>query len=215
MICRELINTHLVEVPIDFDRYTCLHPEGQRLISGWFERSWAIRDCQGGDCFEAFIFAWIAFNGWAACITELDEDYQYLDALKRNQTLCQDFKRLAAIPESPFAFYAVQFAAQWPIFEVKSLRRRQIIVSHEYDRRTVVKRYFAAGATSFAPKCWKRHDDAKEQMLVDWPHTLAALYRVRCNLFHSEKAAHSEMDQQVVSSAFRTLVHFLRAARYL
>jgi hypothetical protein len=140
MICRELINTSLSEVRIDFDRYTYLHPEGRRLISGWFERAWAMRDCQGEDCFEAFIFAWIAFNGWAACITERDEDYQYLDALKRDQKLYQDFKRLVAIPESPLAFHAVQFAAQWPIFEVKSLRRRNIIVAHEPGRRTVIKR---------------------------------------------------------------------------
>ncbi len=215
MICRELINTHLLEVSIDFDRYTYLHPEGQRLISGWFDRAWDMRDCQEGDCFEAFIFAWIAINGWGACITERDEDYQYLDALKRDQKLYQDFNRLVAIPKSPLAFHAVQFAKQWPIFEERPLRRRHIIVSHEHDRRAVIKRYFDAGATSFAPKCWKRHNDAKEQVPVDWPHTLAALYRVRCNLFHGEKAAHSEMDQQVVSGAFRTIVHFLRAAQYL
>jgi len=63
MICRELIITHLVEVGIDFDHYTYLHPEGQRLIFGWFDRAWDMPDCQGDDCFEAFIFAWIAFNG--------------------------------------------------------------------------------------------------------------------------------------------------------
>jgi hypothetical protein len=153
--------------------------------------------------------------GGGACITERDEDYLYLDALKRDQTLYQDFNRLVSIPESSLAFYAVQFAAQWPIFEVKPLRRSHIIVSHEPDRGAVIKRYFAAGATSFAPNCWKRHNDAKEQVPVDWPHTLGALYRVRCNLFHGEKAAHSEMDQQVVSSAFRTIVHFFRAAQYL
>lgn len=215
MICHELIHTNLSEVRIDFDRYTHLHPEGQRLISGWFERAWGMRDCQGDDCFEAFIFAWIAFNGWAACITERDDDYQYLDALKRDQTLSQSFKRLVAIPVSPLAFHALQFATQWPIFDVRPLRRRHIIVSYEVDRRTVIKRYLDAGVTAFAPKCWKRHDDAKEQVPVDWSHTLAALYRVRCNLFHGEKAAHSEMDQQVVSGAFRTLVHFLRAAQYL
>ncbi len=169
MICHELMHTSLSEVRINFDRYTYLHPEGQRLISGWFERAWAKRDCQGDDCFEAFIFAWIALNGWAACIPERDEESQYLDALKRDRTLCQDFKRLVAIPESPVAFHAVQFAAQWPIFEVKSLRRRRIIMAHEPNRRTVIKRSFAAGATAFAPKCWKRHADNREQIPVDWP----------------------------------------------
>jgi len=91
MICCELINTNLTEVPINFDRYTYLYPERQRLISGWFERAWDMWNCQGDDCFEAFIFVWIAFNGWAACITELDDDYQHLDALKRDQTLYLGF----------------------------------------------------------------------------------------------------------------------------
>jgi hypothetical protein len=170
MICRERIHTSLSEVRIDFDRYTHVHSEdleGQRLISGWFERAWDMRDCQGDDCFEAFVFAWIALNGWAACITELDDDYKYLAALKRDQRLSQDFKRLIAIPESSLAFHAVQFAAQWPIFEVRPLRRRHIIVSDELDRRTVIKRSFAAGATSFAPKCWKRHNDAREHVPLD------------------------------------------------
>jgi hypothetical protein len=93
MICPELINPNLRGMPIDFDHYRHLHPEGQRLISGWFERAWSMRDCQGDDCFEAFIFAWIAFNGWATCTTELDDDYKYLDALKRDQTLSHDFTR--------------------------------------------------------------------------------------------------------------------------
>ena len=215
MICRELINTSLSEVHIDFDRYTYLHPERQRLISGWFERVWGMRDCQGDDCFEAFIFAWIAFNGWVACTTELDDDYKYLDALKRDQMLSQDFEQLVAIPESSLAPCAVEFAAQWPIFDVRPFRRRHIIVAHELDRRTIIKRYLDAGVTAFVPQCWKRHDDDKVQVPLDWPHTLAALYRVRCNLFHGEKDAHSEMDQRIVSGAFRTLVYFLREAGYL
>jgi hypothetical protein len=215
MICRELINTNLREIPINFDRYEHLHPEGHRLISGWFDRAWAMRDSQGEDCFEAFIFAWIAFNGWATCISGLDDDYKYLDALKRNQMLSLDFERLVAIPESSFALHLVQFAAQWPIFDARVLRRRHIIVAYELDRRTVINHYLDAGVMAFAPQCWKRHNDTKGHAPLDWPHTLTALYRVRCNLFHGEKAAHSEMDQRIVSSAFRTLVYFLREAGYL
>jgi hypothetical protein len=79
----------------------------------------------------------------------------------------------------------------------------------------VVKRYLDAGVTAYAPQCWKRHHDAKVPVPLDWPHTLAALYRVRCNLFHGEKAAHSEMDQRIVADALRTLVSFLREAQYL
>ena len=52
-------------------------------------------------------------------------------------------------------------------------------------------------------------------MPLDWPHTLEALYRVRCNLFHGEKGLDSEMDALIVSSAFRVLVHFLHDSGYI
>jgi hypothetical protein len=46
---------------------------------------------------------------------------------------------------------------------------------------------------------------------LDWSHTLAALYRVRCNLFHGEKARGSENDRVVVARAHETLLAFLEA----
>ncbi len=219
MTCSRLIRTDLPEVHIDFNRYRSLHREGMHLISGWFQRAWDKRDCQGDNCFEAFIFAWFAINGWAACVTEQDDDTKYIDALTRDQTLCKEFSRLRARPDTPFASSATQFAAFWPIFEVRYFRQRGVrIYLPEYDRGKTIKYYMghiAEGKTPFAPQCWKMHENAGEKPPVDWPHTLSALYRVRCNLFHGEKAAHSEMDQQVVTSAFRTLVYFFREAQLL
>ena len=111
-----------------------------------------------------------------------------------------------------------------PIFEVQRLRR-QVIDSRyggnpltEGDRREVVDSYLrnqGADSLRFEPQCWKRHRDAGEGVPLDWPHTLAALYRVRCNLFHGEKARHSEMDQRIVASGFRVLIQFLGNADYL
>ena len=40
---------------------------------------------------------------------------------------------------------------------------------------------------------------------LNWSHTLNAIYRVSCNLFHCEKVAHSEMDQRIVSPAFKIM----------
>ena len=42
-----------------------------------------------------------------------------------------------------------------------------------------------------------------------------AYLKVRCNLFHGQKSAHSEMDRLIVSAAFLTLVHFVKEAGYL
>jgi hypothetical protein len=208
MTCPELLRSNLDPVPIHCSHYFNLHPQGHALIYGWFQRSWRMIDCQGDNCFEAFSYAWFAFNGWASCVTDLDDDYKYIDALKRDQALCQKFSDLAANPDSPFGNYALQFAKLWPIFDAKSLRRQQLIPPYRASRSSVVDYYLSQGINLFEPRCWKRHKDAGESIPLDWPHTLAALYKVRCNLFHGQKSAHSEMDQQIVSLAFHTLAYF-------
>jgi hypothetical protein len=112
----------------------------------------------------------------------------------------------------------------WPVFEVQRLRRQGVDLRYEdetltrEDRREVVGSYLShpnADALRFEPQCWRRHRDAGERAPLDWPHTLAALYRVRCNLFHGEKARHSEMDQRIVASGFRVLIQFLDNTDYL
>jgi hypothetical protein len=215
MTCPELVRPRASIATLDFWLYSSLHHKGRQLVGGWFTRAWEARECRPEDSFEPFIFTWFAVNGWAACVTGVDQDRAYLDALMCDQKMCQDFARLLTDGETPFGSHAADFNRLWPIFEVKELRRRHIIQFDRGDRGTIVKGYLAKGARRFEPLCWKRHIDAGEKVPLDWPHTLAALYRVRCNLFHGEKAAHSEMDQQVVSCAFRTLLHFFTAAQYL
>jgi hypothetical protein len=215
MTCRELLSGNPVQIKVDLQRYRLLHHEGRRLISGWFNRAWRARDCQGGDCFEAFIFAWIAVNGWAACVTETDGDRKYLDALMLDQDIKNQFDRLLRDPNLRFSSIASEFAQLWPIFEVKDLRKKSMLWMQEPDRNKLIMSYLQGGAEKYQPQCWKRHVDSGQAIPLDWPHTLAAVYRVRCNLFHGEKAAHSEMDQLVVSRAFRVLIYFFRFSRYL
>jgi hypothetical protein len=199
----------------DLGLYCGLHPDGRRLMRGWFREAWNRRDCDAEDSFEPFIFVWIAFNGWAACVTGRDSDRQWRSALTLNRTVREDFARLAAEVESPVATHAAEFARFWPVFKVQDLRSRGIRTHDTGDRQQIVERYMREGAEQFQPGCWARHGDEAQEVPVDWPHTLAALYRVRCNLFHGEKARHSEMDRAIVSGAFRVLVHFLSDAGYL
>ncbi len=67
---------------------------------------------------------------------------------------------------------------------------------HE-SREEMAEAYFHAGAQKFEPRSYREHDVVP----IDWGHTLVALYRVRCNLFHGEKARSSENDQLVVEHA--------------
>ncbi len=215
-VCTELVGNRRPRDVIDLNRYRRLHPDGKQLISSWLHRAWAERDKPACETFEPFIFAWISFNGWAACVTEFDRDRNYLDALLVSSVVTEDFRRLTATASgSHLSRHAEEFRALWPIFKAQKLHRKGIFGWQRVDRAALVNAYLAADVDDYQPKCWERHIRESGEVPLDWPHTLEALYRVRCNLFHGEKFAHSEMDQMIVSAAFRVLVHFLYESKYI
>lgn len=83
------------------------------------------------------------------------------------------------------------------------------------SRAETVDYYLRNGVNKYEPRCFVRHREAGERIPLDWPHSLAALYRVRSNLFHGEKAVHSEEDRDIVGAAFDLLSTFVRAAGLL
>lgn len=191
-----------------------LGSDGHTLINGWFDKAWRLREAEGGSAFEAFIYAWFAVNGWAACVTGQDDDSKIVRSLAADLRLRREFSKLMA-GDRTFLELVNRFSDFWPIFEVKGLRRLGIPRQYEGNRTEVVASYLHAGANVFEPHCWQEHSVRQEPCPCDWPHTLAAIYRVRCNLFHGEKAAHSVMDQTVVVAALRVLVNFFRNAGIL
>jgi len=214
MSCPEIINPNRQQRRVDFSRYSLLHPEGRQLISGWFQRAWGERNCQKDEAFEPFVFAWFAFNGWAACVTDTHIDREIIDALAADQTINNDFAQAIQNNQNVSASVEI-FSELLPIFDVKSLRRRGILRNIREDRRERVAYYLSHGANQFDPRCWQRHHDAGEVTPADWGHILNAIYKVRCNLFHGLKAAHSEMDQAIVHSAYLALATFLAETDYL
>ena len=211
MPCPELVRTAGRLDRFDSHRFDVLHPDGRRLIVHWFKRAYEQRDCDPAESFEPFIYAWIAFNGWAACCTELDQDRQLVEAVSSNPEFVQQFAD--SIEQSaPLRSTAERFRSYWPVFKAQELRRLRVRRHHEGDRRFVVADYFAKGARNFAPTCFQRHEEQGKETPLDWPHVLAAIYQVRCNLFHGDKAPHSEIDRVLVHSAFQILVQFLRRA---
>ena len=77
----------------DLPKYRRLQSDGRRLISGWFEKAWAERDCEPENSFEPFVFAFIAMNAWASCVTSRDADREWRDALALNRIMGADFDR--------------------------------------------------------------------------------------------------------------------------
>jgi hypothetical protein len=194
---------------LEFGRYERLHPDGRALIRGWRERA---GEKDGEASFESFIYLWIAFNSWAACVSGSDADHQWQRALTADPFLNDVFDEQMS-RSTREADATRRFAALWPIFRVSKLRERGIDYwSEVHDARAAMTRaYVGAGVREFAPRCHFEHD----QVPLDWGHTLAALYRVRCNLFHGEKARSSENDQLVVGAAYEALLAFLDESRVL
>jgi len=214
MACPEIVAPNRRHGRVDLIRYSILHPEGKNLISVWFQRAWQDRECQKDEAFEPFIFMWFAFNGWAACVTDQDSDRGIIDTLAADTQINNNFERIITTNQD-ISQSVNNFFELLPIFDVKSLRRKGILLHAGGNRRERIDYYFANGADRFEPGCWKRHFDENERVPVDWGHFINAVYKVRCNLFHGLKGAHAEMDQEIVHSAYLALVKFLHEVGYL
>ena len=171
--------------------FTRLRSDGRKLIVGWLRRARHGLIKRPDDPFESFIYVWIAFNGWGACCFGVDKDLVLVNAMASDPTLQREFDDL--LQKYPACHDAADaFRGRWPIYRVEHLRREK----DDPER---------------APTCYEKHVTANGgfDFPLDWAHYLHATYRVRCNLFHGDKSAHSPDDKAIVSAAANTLVPFL------
>lgn len=263
--------------------YDTLHADGHCLISSWFAR--AIEGVQDVPTeremsFEHFIFAWIAFNGWASRVTGLSRDSEIIESLSLSRDLASHFQHQLGFDS--FRHDLQRFAGYWPIFSAQDLRSEGISSRRGETRSRTIEHYLqswkskmaahslkakeceraanelrkqarsaprnsrqlmekaaelekqnrysqrrSTAQLEYAPACLLRHQNgqtAKQEhgallindqlpAYLDWPHTLAAIYQVRCNLFHGEKSRNSDNDQAIVFAAYRVLVGFMRSFR--
>lgn len=192
---------------LDHGVYDRLHRDGKRLISAWATRAHRAVDCDPDKSFEPFIFMWIAFNAWGACVTGEDRDAEMVRRTANCPRLRESFRNLT---EENLSFRRIveSFADLWPIFKAQDIRRSGYLGPPPSERAEVIRRYREIPAIAYEPSCGFSHIERTGSIPVDWPHCLHTIYRVRCNLFHGEKSLHSEMDARVVKGAFDVLARF-------
>lgn len=217
MICQQLLSNyarkHIDEVSasITFERFN-QHQELMQLEITWFRDAQKMRNYQYPNCFDAFITLWRAFNGWAEYISgpRQRQDRYWLDALMLNQQLQERFIQLLE-QDDQFKATADSFMTQWPIFRSSAIHNSGILWAQ--GNRSEVVAYYLENKMPFEPRCWRQHTSNSEEVPLDWPHTLATLYRVRNNLIHGGKAK-NEANHQIVSSAFHVLLLFLENSEF-
>lgn len=186
----------------------------------WVRRAWA-EDQE--DTFSAFIHLWVVFNAWASVVVHDDEggresDTFLIAVLGHDPQLVSRFDCLLRT-DPAFRQLNAEFAALWPVFEVRILRRLSIpawdgtastrrsyvdsVLPRLDQHLGEVSRRLHRGRRDpfYSPPCFRTHEHPPN----DWPHTLRAVYMVRCNLFHGGKSFDRAGDQKFVDAAYRIL----------
>jgi len=176
------------------------------ILGRWADRARRGLELAPSQPFEPFIYAYIALNGWAACCTLTDIDQFQVEAMAADPRIESEFQTMC-LADLEYLISAETFRDFWPIFKAADLRRREIRRGG-WERRQVVDGYLAENPpVEYAPSCYPKH--VADGYPLDWAHTVDAIYRVRCNLFHGEKAMNCENDRFIVSAAANVLVPFV------
>jgi len=208
------------EVQFRPGRFRDLSPDGRHLIAGWASRADRTLAAGTGEApnrggaqrssrneFEAFIYAWISFNGWASCCCDEDRDRVLINVLRSDERVTAHFDAL--VDFNPAVANALgKFRSLWPIFRANDVRSGidTAVTTESASGRVGLVTYYTNNFPQArrSPDCHIRHGG--ESIVPDWAHTLEALYQVRCNLFHGTKSADAAADREIVAAASAVLV---------
>lgn len=189
-------------------------PEFPGFVGHWLERT-----RNGRDPFDRLIHLWVAFNAWLAEVVEpatfMENDRALINAAAKDSQLIAQFVQLMTT-ESDFKKNVEEFSSLWPIFNVRRLAKRRIPNWGESveSRSEYREKCFAQGIqdSDYEPRCFRHHNPADQTVSAgqpsrpfDWPHTLAAVYQVRCNLFHGGKTFNMPSDARFARLACEIL----------
>ena len=175
-------------------------------VSHWKEL--ALQNAQRSDHLSAFVYLWIPFNAWAAAVVKdrnsAEKDWPLIQAVGFDGAMGSRFVGLFCRP-GLFRNNVEHFGIRWPIFKVRALQELGLGSSMDYQSRDQFRKECLSklhNSKDYQPRCFISHKCAGPPL--DWPHTLAAIYQVRCNLFHGGKAFEAE-DRQFCQYAYEIL----------
>jgi len=162
------------------------------------------------------IYLWVSFNAWLMyavndSVSKGNEltDAFLVEAAEHDKILKDKFEKLKK-ENSDFIKIVNEFSCLWPVFQAKELFRRNIdgwrLYQSDETRKDFIKRCLSAGISPkyYSHRCYFEHN---EKPSADWPHTISAIYQVRCNLFHGGKNFINSDDANFVRHAFLILWH--------
>ncbi|GAA5048933.1 MULTISPECIES: hypothetical protein [Erythrobacteraceae] len=154
--------------------------------------------------FMAFMYRWMAFNGWMSAVTLKDTDREMIDAFVAAPRLIDAFDQLMA-GDPNFRQMVTEFTALWPVLNVRSVRAKLGYDAFRQHDRAALLALCAAANVKQQPSGWVAEGRPS------WEQLLRTIYQVRCNLFHGEKSPQSLRDRDLVLASDHILAHFIAA----
>jgi hypothetical protein len=210
MTCRELNLLNISADSVKMERFDHLQPKSKDVLVLWFREAWKMRELEPEKHAEAFLMAWNALIGWAECVSGEEDSTRALAAVAVSTEVNDRYNRIFENKKSLFRMYAKRFATLWPVFGAAELAKKGIIQTEYLSRTDLAKEYFANGAEICGPACWKRHQDAGEEIPVDLAHLLAALSQLRRSFFQGRDEGHSEVNHHLISTGYLAMAYYLK-----
>jgi hypothetical protein len=154
--------------------------------------------------FMAFVYRWMAFNGWMSAVTLKDTDREMIDAFVAAPRLIDAFDQLMA-GDPDFRQMVTEFTALWPVLNVRSVRAKLGYDAFRQHDRALLLALCAAENVKQQPA------GSVAGGQPSWEQLLRTIYQVRCNLFHGEKSPQSVRDRDLVFASDRILARFIAA----
>lgn len=196
------------------------------ILMPWFRLFDEARQEQGqAASMNALICLWIPFNAWLAQTIEKSEqsenDARLVEAASHDTALMARFDQLLAA-DATFTNTVTEFQSCWPIFKVRWLVEKGIDpwgVARDdrgqyLDRASYRSLCFSKNPKPehYRPSCYQEHQDgsaalggAPHKVPLNWPHTLSAIYQIRCSLFHGGKTYQNSKDVELSQFAHAIL----------
>jgi hypothetical protein len=189
-------------------RFDQAHLDARHIVQEWRDRAYQEEQAGPAQLPIALVFGWLAFNGWAMCVTRANNDADCIRHLAADVVLARRFGDMRQ-HSADFSDAADAFARQWPVLSSKDYRR---LIGDPFatpPTPALVDQFTRTKSSKFEPRCHVDHVNARTTPDADWAHTIWAIYQVRCNLLHGEKTTHLPRDRDLIASSGWILLRFI------
>ncbi len=182
---------------VSFSNFHTLDPVAHVVVQDLLVKS----DEQAMD-FTAFLFRWMAFNGWMSAVTLGNSDAEMVRAIIADPRLESEFDRLM-LADLEFSEALKAFATLWPVLNLKDVRAKiGFDVFQRFSRDEVLAGH-AGVHVKRQPVGWVAGNTPS------WEQTMKVIYEVRCNLFHGEKSPLNYRDAELVHHSNNVLKAYI------